>query len=125
MHAESGRRPTATVLVALLQLVERALPAKLRQDSGLGQDANGALDRDRHARGDGQPRSRRAASDASGFDVLPEVYGPPEGCACFSLCHPDEVRAFFIRLPVVTTEDSPWYDYLRAIYHTDSVPLPK
>ena len=45
-------------------------------------------------------------------------------CACFSLCHPEEARHFFNRLPVVTSEESPWYAYLLAVYHTDSVPLP-
>ena len=47
-----------------------------------------------------------------------------ESCACFSLCHPEEVRSFFIRLPIVTSAASPWYEYLRAVYHTPSVPLP-
>ena len=45
-------------------------------------------------------------------------------CACFSLCHPEEVRHFFIRLPIVTHETSPWFPYLLAVYHTVSVPLP-
>jgi hypothetical protein len=45
-------------------------------------------------------------------------------CACFSLCHPEEVRHFLIRLPIVESESSPWYDYLCAVYNTDSVPLP-
>ena len=75
-------------------------------------------------------------------------------CTCFSLCHPEEVigylapahcsatlppvqryspffahctfqaRYFFLRLPIVAHEASPWYPYLLAVYHTDSVPLP-
>ncbi|KAG8458166.1 hypothetical protein KFE25_011697 [Diacronema lutheri] len=45
-------------------------------------------------------------------------------CACFSLCHPEEVRAFLIRLPRVESESSPWYAYLTAVYNTDRVPLP-
>ena len=46
------------------------------------------------------------------------------GCACFSLCHPEEVRHFFNRLPIVTDRRSPWYAYLLAVYHSVSVPLP-
>ena len=49
---------------------------------------------------------------------------PASECACFSLCHPEEVRYFFIRLPIVTHEASPWYPYLLAVYHTLAVPLP-
>ena len=45
-------------------------------------------------------------------------------CACFSLCHPEEVRHFFLRLPLVTSPASPWYKYLCSVYHTDFVPLP-
>jgi hypothetical protein len=72
---------------------------------------------------------------------------PASECACFSLCHPEEVTArhsfylathysllthycslqvqhFFFRLPIVTHEASPWYPYLLSVYHTVSVPLP-
>lgn len=35
-----------------------------------------------------------------------------------------QARYFFLRLPIVTHEASPWYPYLLAVYHTDSVPLP-
>lgn len=31
--------------------------------------------------------------------------------------------ALYLRLPMVTTPESPWYSYLRAVYHND-VPLP-
>ena len=34
------------------------------------------------------------------------------------------MRHFFIRLPIVTHEASPWYPYLLAVYHTLAVPLP-
>ena len=35
-----------------------------------------------------------------------------------------QVRHFFIRLPIVTHEASPWYPYLLAVYHTVFVALP-
>lgn len=44
-------------------------------------------------------------------------------CACFSFCHPEEIQHFLAQLPVVQTESSAWYPYLRAVYGGD-VPLP-
>ena len=35
-----------------------------------------------------------------------------QGCACFRLCSEYDARAFHLRLPVVTTRESPWYHYL-------------
>lgn len=45
-------------------------------------------------------------------------------CSCFSLCTPEEVRHFLLRLPRVESPASPWYEYLLAVYNTDAVPLP-
>ena len=37
-------------------------------------------------------------------------------CNCFSLCTDQEVLTFHSRLPVVHSEASPWYGYLRKLY---------
>ena len=45
-------------------------------------------------------------------------------CACFSLCSTRDALSFYRRLPSVTSTASPWYAYLRAVYHDDEIPLP-
>ena len=47
-----------------------------------------------------------------------------QGCACFRLCSEYDARAFHLRLPVVTTRESPWYHYLSFVYLRTHVPLP-
>ena len=49
--------------------------------------------------------------------------GPP--CSCFSTCNPITTREFLRSIPdSVTSRESPWYAYLRAVYGGDEVPLP-
>lgn len=56
--------------------------------------------------------------------VLVEARGLDADCACFSLCTPEEIRHFLLRLPLVESTESPWYSYVLAIYNTNEVPLP-
>ena len=45
-------------------------------------------------------------------------------CHCFTLCHPRDVTRFLITIPAfVDQDDSPWMDYLTAVY-TKPPPLP-
>lgn len=63
-----------------------------------------------------------SSSDASASDAQ------EASCTCFSTCHPADVQRIFAQLPVVRSELSPWYAYLRWIYGGSegysSVPLP-
>ena len=47
-------------------------------------------------------------------------HDPP--CTCFSTCSLAEARAFVSRLPrEVSTSDSPWFAYLKAVYRSPVV----
>ena len=48
---------------------------------------------------------------------------PP--CSCFSTCNPMTTRDFLQSIPAsITSQESPWYAYLRAVYGGDELPLP-
>ena len=47
-------------------------------------------------------------------------HAPMHRCACFGWCNTEQIQAFLSGLPSsVTTRDSPWYSFLRNVYHSD------
>ena len=61
--------------------------------------------------------SRRALGSDPRSDTAPPT------CECFSLCTARAFASFHMRLPMVTSTASPWYNYVRQVYQTP-VPLP-
>ena len=45
-------------------------------------------------------------------------------CFCFRLCSEIDARSFHLRLPTVSSLDSPWAAYLQWVYGDTSLPLP-
>ena len=40
-------------------------------------------------------------------------------CACFHLCNVSDYARYRERAPLVTSRQSPWFTYLRAVYHSE------
>ena len=45
-------------------------------------------------------------------------------CSCFKLCSEKDLRSFHLRLPKVTSRESPWFSYLSWVYKDGRIPLP-
>ena len=46
-------------------------------------------------------------------------------CSCFRLCSETDARSFHLRLPpLLQTQSSPWYSYLKQVYHAGTLDLP-